>query len=153
MDVSFDGRYLVTGGRDCLLKVWNLQELTFLGDMKKHESDVYVRMHHPGCLFQAGKLRVLQHSRRQNYESLGCKSARLHGEFVRIASYSFGHRSAGFQIVPLTTENMASVGFDKKAVLWKIPTENQLLYKERHFSLDCIAAIDQRHFVTGSQDG
>lgn len=57
------------------------------------------------------------------------------------------------QIVPLTDDFMVSTGFDKRAIVWKIPQETQLKYKERNYSVDCVVAIDQQHFVTGSQDG
>ena len=65
----------------------------------------------------------------------------------------FGHRQPGHQIVPLTEEYMVSGGFDKRAIVWKIPQQNQLQFKERDYSLDCVCAVDPKHFVTGSQDG
>ena len=67
--------------------------------------------------------------------------------------FSFGHRSTPVQITPLTDEFMVSCGFDRKPIVWKIPNETQLIFKERYYSLDCITAIDQHHFVVGSQDG
>ena len=48
---------------------------------------------------------------------------------------------------------MVSGGFDKRAIVWKIPQETQLVFKERNYSLDCVTAINQFTFVTGSQDG
>jgi hypothetical protein len=48
---------------------------------------------------------------------------------------------------------MVSGGFDKQAIVWKIPQETQLVFKDRNYSLDCVVAVDQKHFVTGSQDG
>lgn len=48
---------------------------------------------------------------------------------------------------------MVSVGLDKRAIVWKIPQETQLIYKERFYSLDSVLAIDSKHFVTSSQDG
>ena len=65
----------------------------------------------------------------------------------------FGHKQPGHQIVPLTDEYVVSAGFDKRAIVWKIPQQNQLQFKERDYSLDCVCAVDPKHFVTGSQDG
>jgi hypothetical protein len=48
---------------------------------------------------------------------------------------------------------MVSGGCDKRAIVWKIPQEVQLVFKERNYPLDCVIAVDQHHFVTGSQDG
>lgn len=65
----------------------------------------------------------------------------------------FGHRSTGLQLDALNSENMVSCGFDRVAIVWKIPQQYQLIFKERSYSLDTVVALDQRHFATGSQDG
>lgn len=42
MDVSFDGKFLLTGSRDKKLKVWSLQSLAHFGDLSGHEGAIYV---------------------------------------------------------------------------------------------------------------
>ena len=41
MDVSFDGKYLVTGGKDSALRVWDLQTNQFSAVMQQHKDAVY----------------------------------------------------------------------------------------------------------------
>lgn len=42
MDVSFDGKYLVTAGREAVIKVWNLNDRSFVGDMNGHKGPINV---------------------------------------------------------------------------------------------------------------
>lgn len=42
MDVSFDGKLLVTAGREGVIKVWNLNERSFVGDMNEHKGPINV---------------------------------------------------------------------------------------------------------------
>ena len=43
LDVSFDGKFLITGSRDKKIKIWNLQSSTFIGDLSGHEGAVNVK--------------------------------------------------------------------------------------------------------------
>lgn len=42
MAISFDGKYLVTGGLDCMIKVWLLSTMKFVGDLKGHRAKIFV---------------------------------------------------------------------------------------------------------------
>jgi ribosomal RNA-processing protein 9 len=42
MDISFDGKFLITGGRDCFIKIWNLTTMSFVGNLEGHKNSVNV---------------------------------------------------------------------------------------------------------------
>ena len=48
---------------------------------------------------------------------------------------------------------MVTAGYDKRPIIWKIPQESQLVFRERESSLDCVRGINPTHFVAGSQNG
>lgn len=65
----------------------------------------------------------------------------------------YGHKSAGLDIDVISKEFMVSGGFDKRPIIWKIPQESQLIFRERNSAQDCVRGINPTHFVTGSQEG
>lgn len=81
----------------------------------------------------------------------------------------FGHQDAIPAVAAFTQERCVSVGArDRSARVWKIVEETQLVYqsptdkqpssmsREQIFpegSMDCVAVIDEQHFVTGSDNG
>lgn len=48
---------------------------------------------------------------------------------------------------------MVSVGSDKRAIIWKIPEETQLIFKPRDYPLDGLVALSPYNFVSGGQNG
>lgn len=42
MDISFDGKYLITAGRDMTIKIWNLLSLKYENTLEGHKDTVYV---------------------------------------------------------------------------------------------------------------
>jgi len=84
----------------------------------------------------------------------------------------FGHQDAIPSIASFTSDRCVSVGArDRSARVWKILDETQLVYQipkdqlsqrpqqsfdETTFpegSMDCVAVIDEQHFVTGADNG
>lgn len=53
----------------------------------------------------------------------------------------------------LSKDYMVSGGYDKRPIVWKIPQESQLVFKERDYPLDTVRGINQTKFVSGGQDG
>lgn len=64
----------------------------------------------------------------------------------------YGHRSDILD-VDVMGAHAVTCGFDKSAIVFKIDKETQMVFDEQLFSLDCVRAINQHFFVTGSQDG
>ena len=42
MDISFDGKLLVTAGKDRILRIWNLRTMTFVDGLKGHMDTIHV---------------------------------------------------------------------------------------------------------------
>lgn len=42
MDVSFDGKFLITAGRDNVIKIWNLTNFSFYGNLEGHKGAINV---------------------------------------------------------------------------------------------------------------
>jgi ribosomal RNA-processing protein 9 len=77
----------------------------------------------------------------------------------------FGHQDSIPCVASFSSERCVSVGArDRSARVWKIVDQTQLVYQipaeaKRHTdvvpegSMDCVAVIDEQHFVTGSDNG
>lgn len=65
----------------------------------------------------------------------------------------YGHKSTVLEVDILSKDYMISASFDKRPIIWKIPQESQLIFKERNYAIDCIKGVNPTHFVSGGQDG
>ena len=140
MDISFDGKYLVTGGKDCSLKIWSLVDQKFLDGLSGHR----------------GEITSLKF--RQNSYELCSVSADRSLKLWEINQRGFmetfyGHKQIVNDLDILGENNMISVGEDKRPIIWKIPEETQLIFKEKEYSMDCVKGINPTTFITGCQDG
>ena len=217
LDISFDGKYLVTGGKDRTMKVWNLGQYSKdLAQMKaelargdfalvahgkavpvshvkrKHSADGLSGLspqsreaHRPseqalasqgqqargttGLLPRHPQLELL-HTFKAHKEAVTALRFRLNSYECVSASADrsmrtwdvaqggmletfYGHRAEMLGLACLSENNMVSVGFDKLPIVWKLDRETQMVFDEQPFALDCVHAIDQHCFATGSQDG
>ena len=57
------------------------------------------------------------------------------------------------QVAPMATTSIASVGYDRRPIVWDMEKHSQKIFDERLFSLDCVAAPNQYHFITGGESG
>lgn len=131
-DVSFDGQYLVTAGKDRIIKLWNLRkavsekkekkEVTWMWDFKGHRADITaVRFKENSLDFvslsEDRALKVWDSSRRAFMENL------------------YGHASDPVWLERLGNNFMVSVGYDKTPILWKIEQEKIVKFHKQLFSL------------------
>ena len=66
----------------------------------------------------------------------------------------FGHQDGVLGIASLFRERAVTCGArDMTVRLWKVPEESQLVFTSSPTSLDCVAMIDERRFVTGAENG
>src|SRR5271169_6739449 len=78
----------------------------------------------------------------------------------------FGHQDCISSIASFASERCVSVGSrDRSARVWKIIDETQLVFQQQPHkgistaewvpegSIDCVAIIDEQHFVTGGDNG
>ncbi|KAL7273924.1 pre-rRNA processing protein [Rhizina undulata] len=160
---SHDGKFVATGGKDHRLVVWDAETLKVLRVFKHHRAAV------TGLVFRRGT--------NQLYSCSSDRTVKLWSldELAYIETL-FGHQDEVVGIAALAGERCVTVGArDRTARLWKIIDETQLVFRgggggsssdskkprkgkdgiERYEegSMDCIAMIDEEHFVTGSDNG
>lgn len=140
IDISFDSKYLITAGKDKVIKLWDVETQSLLHTFTGHRAAI-------NCL----KFRMLSH------EFLSGSSDRSlrywDAEQKGLIQNLYGHQSCMLALSALSTEALVSVSFDKTPVVWKLEKEKQMMFKEQPFSLDCVSAIGTHSFVTGGQDG
>ncbi|OAF65344.1 hypothetical protein A3Q56_06944 [Intoshia linei] len=63
----------------------------------------------------------------------------------------YGHTLSvtGLDTFPNSTQKLISCGQDKTLRLWKISDETHFIFRQPFGSVECIAIIDETHFVTG----
>jgi ribosomal RNA-processing protein 9 len=154
---SADGKFVVTGGKDNKLIVWDAETLRILKIFKHHRAAV------TGLVFRRGTNEV--------YSSSSDRTIKLWSmnELAYVETL-FGHQDEVIGIAALAGERCVTVGArDRTARLWKIVDETQLVFRGggdgkarknkdgsiryEEGSMDVVAMIDEEHFVTGSDNG
>ena len=131
-DISFDGQYLVTAGKDRIIKLWNLKtksnditqinQKMWLWDFQGHRADITgIRFkensHDFVSLSEDRTLKIWDASRRAFMENL------------------FGHASDPMWLERLGNKFMISSGYDNTPILWKLEQEKIIKFQKQLFSL------------------
>ncbi|KYK61479.1 WD domain, G-beta repeat containing protein [Drechmeria coniospora] len=155
---SPDGKYVVTGGEDKKLIVYDAATLKPIKVMSHHRDAV------TGLAFRRGT--------NQLYSSSKDRTVKVWSlDELAYVETLFGHQDSVVDIDALAQERCVSVGArDRTARLWKVMEETQLVFRGgavdkkprpgidprslmREGSMDRIAMIDDDLFVTGSDNG
>lgn len=152
---SQDGKFVVTGGRDRRIVVWDAQTLKPMRVFSQHRDSV------TGLAFRRGT--------NQMYSSSKDRTIKIWSldELAYIETL-FGHQDEVVDVAALAQERCVSVGArDRTARLWKVVEETQLVFrggggekksksggpKVSEGSMDRVAMIDEEMFVTGGDNG
>jgi ribosomal RNA-processing protein 9 len=154
---SQDGKFVVTGGKDNRLVVWNAEDLTPLRVFHQHRDSVL------GLAFRKGT--------NQLYSASKDRTVKLWSlDELAYVETLFGHQDEVVDVAALAREHCVTVGArDRTARLWKVVEETQLVFRggggggERRSkskrekyqagSMDRVSMIDEEMFVTGGDDG
>ena len=153
---SADGRFVVTGGRDRRIIVWDAAELKPLRVFTQHRDAV------TGLAFRRGTNQI--------YSSAKDRTIKIWSlDELAYVETLFGHQDEVVDIAALAQERCISVGArDRTARLWKVVEETQLVFRGgggekksknpgtatyAEGSIDRVAMIDEETFVTGSDNG
>lgn len=160
---SQDGKFVATGGQDTRIVVWDAGLLKALKVFKFHRGAV------TGLTFRRGT--------NQLYSCSTDRSVKLWSlDELAYVETLFGHQDEVVGITALAGERCVTVGArDRTARLWKIVEETQLVFRGgggsggaesrkprknkdgskryEEGTIDCVAMIDEEHFVTGSDNG
>lgn len=142
--VSFDGKYVATGGLDKTIQIWDGHKNIHLGTFTQHRDAV------TGLVFQFGTYQLYSCSADRTIKIWACDQ-------LAYIDTLFGHQDAIPAIHCLAQERCITVGSrDRTTRLWKIPEESQLIFRaseETGGSLETLKMFDEEHFVTGSDEG
>jgi ribosomal RNA-processing protein 9 len=142
--VSVDGRYVVSGGSDNLIKVWNSEEQSLATTFSSHRGPVL------GLVFQLGSMTLFSVSADRTVKLWNM-------EQLAYMDTLFGHQDLVVGVDALTQERCVTVGSrDRTARLWKVPEESQLVFRaseDAGGSVEAVTMIDGDHFATGSEQG
>lgn len=153
---SQDGKFVVTGGRDRRIIVWDAKDLKPLRVFTQHRDAV------TGLAFRRGTNQLYSSSKDRTIKTWSLNE-------LAYVETLFGHQDEVVDIAALAQERCLSVGArDRTARLWKVVEETQLVFrggggekKSRKSpasavmegSMDRVAMIDEEMFVTGSDNG
>ncbi|KAL2197490.1 WD40-repeat-containing domain protein [Corynascus similis CBS 632.67] len=158
---SQDGKFVVTGGADRRLVVYNAADLKPIRAFTQHRDAV------TGLAFRRGTNQLFSCSRDRTVKVWSLD------ELAYIETL-FGHQDEILDVDALAQERCVSVGArDRTARYWKVPEESQLVFRggagegkksrlppgldpasaAHEGSMDRVAMIDDEIFVTGSDNG
>ncbi|KAI6248366.1 hypothetical protein HI914_03241 [Erysiphe necator] len=152
---SHDGKYVVTGGEDRRVIVWDAGTLKCLQVFTHHRDSV------TGLAFRRGTNQLYSSSKDRTIKVWSVDD-------LAYVETLFGHQDEVIDISALAKERCVSVGSrDRTARLWKVVEESQLVFRggggeskskngesrASEGSMDRVAMIDEEMFVTGSDNG
>jgi len=154
---SDDGRYLATGGRDSLVRIFDLR---IAGKSDGSRVDTNTEQGAPVATFRGHKGAVTALTFRS--QSLQLFSG---GEDGIIRYYSleemlymdalYGHQSGITSLDCFQKERPVSTGRDRTARLWKLAEETHIIFRggSQTSAADCMSVIKEDWFLTGHDDG
>lgn len=149
---SQDGKFVVTGGRDRRIVVWDAENLKPLRVFHQHRDAV------TGLTFRRGTNQLYSASKDRTIKIWSLDE-------LAYVETLFGHQDEVVDVAALAQERCISVGArDRTARLWKVVEETQLVFRGgggskksgprvHEGSMDRVAMIDEEMFVTGSDNG
>ncbi|KAI0977329.1 WD40-repeat-containing domain protein [Xylaria arbuscula] len=158
---SDDGKFVVTGGDDKRIIVWN-SSLKPLRVFTHHRDAV------TGLVFRRNSPQFYSCSKDRTIRVWNCDA-------LAFVESLFGHADSALDVDALALERLVSVGArDRTVRLWKVADETQLVFRATSGtgdrkkeislgvdpnslaatgSLDRVAYIDESYFITGSDNG
>lgn len=137
---SSDGRYVVAGGTDQTISVWDSRTGDLVKSFPGHKGAI------TGLTFQKGTNQLFSSSMDRTIKIWSLDD-------MAYIDTLFGHVAEVNAVDCLRKERLVSVGSDRSCRIWKVPEETQLLFKGQSASVDCCSFVNQSTFVSGSQDG
>ncbi|KAL5318039.1 hypothetical protein ACEPPN_015143 [Leptodophora sp. 'Broadleaf-Isolate-01'] len=156
---SQDGKFVVTGGKDRRIVVWDAETLKCLRVFSQHRDSVC------GLAFRRGTNQLYSASKDRTIKIWSLDE-------LAYVETLFGHQDEVVDVSALAQERCISVGArDRTARLWKVVEETQLVFRGggaekksrskstssrpsvQEGSIDRVAMIDEEMFVTGSDNG
>jgi ribosomal RNA-processing protein 9 len=140
--LSSDGQYVVSGGRDRVLRVWDPRSGANIENLVGHKDAL------TSLIFRAGSHTV--------YTGSADRTVKLWNlDEMAYIDTLFGHQAEVNAVHALSRERCVTVGRDHTARLWKIPEQTQLVFRANASTgcEDVARMITESWFITGAQNG
>eukprot|EP00752_Nemacystus_decipiens_P007081 g6344.t1 len=138
---SSDGRFLVSGGRDRLIKVWDCRTNTVVETFRGHQDTV------SSLAFRANSLALFSGSHDRCVKHWDLNE-------MGYVETMFGHQSEVNAIDSWRKERVVTGGRDRTVRLWKVLEDTHLVFRPvGGGSIDCVRMLNEDWFTTGGEDG
>ncbi|VDM29294.1 unnamed protein product [Toxocara canis] len=141
--ISPQDRFLVSGGVDATIRVWNFASLELIKELTGHKNAI------TGLAFRLDSQQLFSCSRDRSVKAWDLDQ-------MGYVDTMFGHVDGVTDIDVLSRERVLTCGGQDRTVrIWKVAEESQLVFNGFSFSvsIDCVAFINDEHFLSGSADG
>lgn len=140
MAISSDGKFLVTGDQGKNIMAWDPDTYERLHIFTGHRGPVM------GVAFRKGTHQLFSAS-----EDRTVKIWNL--DEMAYVETLFGHQDSITGVDSLSLDRAITAGGrDHSVRLWKVTDESQLVFHGHSGSIDCVAWIDEDHFISGADD-
>nr|BAK03709.1 predicted protein [Hordeum vulgare subsp. vulgare] len=138
--VSSDGRYLATGGFDRHIHLWDVRSREHIQAFSGHRGAVSCLAFglDSSELFSGSYDRSIMQWNAEDRTYMHCL---------------YGHQGEILTTDALSKDRLLTVARDRTMHLWKIPEESQLVFRAPAVSLECCCFIDDKEYLSGSDDG
>ena len=121
-DISYDGKFLITAGKDRVIRLWTLKANKFLYEFKGHRGSINAvkfkdNSHDFVSLAEDRALKLWDAERRGFLETF------------------YGHSSQPISLDRLGTKFFVSGGYDSAPIVWKIEQEKIMKFLKQPFSI------------------
>eukprot|EP01133_Synstelium_polycarpum_P015959 gene15959-18973_t len=141
MALSHDAKYLVTGGEEKVIKVWDVENGFKVVETFRGHRDVVTAL-----AFRRGTYTLYSGSNDRTLKIWDLSQ-------MAFVDTRYGHQSPITAIDALSRERCITASNDRTCRVWKIPEETQLIYRGHSSSIDRVSLLAEDRFVSGSADG
>lgn len=118
MDISSDGLYLATGGKDQTLKIWSVKTKELFHNFSGHKKAILSIL----FLFDSSEL-----CSGSSDGQIIFWNAEQRGKTQTV----FGHRSQILSLSNIAKRQIVSVGYDRKTILWNVEQSKQFVFESQ----------------------
>lgn len=138
--VSSDGKYVASGGRDGLVRLWDPRSQQLIDSFKGHRDII------TSVRFAKDSAHLFTGSADRTIKSWNIT------DMAYIESL-FGHQSGVTDIACIGSDFAVSSSSDRSLRFWKVDQSSQLVFNGPKANTDAVAMLTSQYFAAGASDG